>query len=830
MEALRHSAELALTGHGQMVAVIAEPGVGKSRLFHEFKLISQSEWITLEAFSVSHGKATAYLPMIDLLHAYFAIERGDDMRRRRENVAGKVVMLDRSLADTLPYLFALLGLSEGDDQLAQMGPEIRRRRMHEAIKRILQRESLNQPLMLIFEDLHWIDGETQGLLDLLVDSLATARILLLVNYRPEYRHEWSGRTYYAQLRLDPLGRENAQEMLSSLLGEQPGLVPLKRFIIERTEGNPFFMEETVRALVDDGALVSNGAMHLMKPVTELKIPSTVQAILAARIDRLPAAEKELLQTLAVIGREPSLELIKQVTGKSEGQLDPGLSNLQIGEFIYEQPSVEGTAYIFKHALTQQVAINSLLAERRRNIHEQAARAIEAIYVSQLADHYTDLAHHYLRSSDALKALRYTHLAAEQAVDRGAFPEAATMIKAALELLEQLPEESELLRSEFALRSIQIIVQRALYGMSSLETEPVIRRMCELGEKIGGREELLRGLIILSFLYLTRGEANRGLEVARRCVSLADSVQDARLRADAHLRAGLVALSCGKLREVVTHIEDAMRHAAEANPSLSTFGFSLKISSLTALARTRQLLGHSGEAIKLAEQALRQARESKRLFELGLALSVMEASLRCFRREPEILRLRTEEAITLSEQNGLAEWLHLGRFFHGWSLAELGQLEHGIAEMEAGIVGFRQIGGTADHQYAIALLACSYARIGRIVKALEILDECLARIELTAAKLTHSEILRLKGELLRMRDAGATEEAEICFRSALDVARAQEAKWWELRTSVSLARLLRDTNRSDEARSMLAGIYNWFTEGFELPDLKEAKALLDELRS
>jgi predicted ATPase len=215
--------------------------------------------------------------------------------------------------------------------------------------------------MVIIEDLHWIDGETQALLNLLVDAIGNARVLLLVNYRPEYRHEWGSRTYYTQLRLDPLGRESAEQMLDYLLGEEQALGALKRLIIERTEGNPFFMEEIIQALVDEGVLQRNGAVTLTKPLGDLKIPLTVQAMLAARIDRLPSAEKELLQTLAVIGKEPALELIKRVTGKREEQLDPMLTNLQLGEFIYEQPSIGRPEYIFKHALTQEVAYNSLLA-------------------------------------------------------------------------------------------------------------------------------------------------------------------------------------------------------------------------------------------------------------------------------------------------------------------------------------------------------------------------------------------------------------------------------------------------------------------------------------
>jgi len=319
-----------------------------------------------------------------LLHGYFRIAGEDDERTRREKVAGKITILERSLEDTLPYLFNLLSIVESGDPLAQMDGQLRKRRTLEAIKRILLRESLNQPLMLIFEDLHWIDEATQDLLNLLADSLGTAKILLLVNYRPEYSHQWNSKTYYMQLRLDPLGKESADEMLSALLGDGKDLIPLKRLIIERTEGNPFFMEETVQVLLDEGALVHDGsAVKLTQSLDTLKIPPTVQGILAARIDRLPAEAKELLQTLAVIGREFPLSLIRAVLTKTDDVLSAPLNDLQLREFIYEQPSVGEAEYIFKHALTQEVAYNSVLIERRKQLHERIGAALEVLYGSSL---------------------------------------------------------------------------------------------------------------------------------------------------------------------------------------------------------------------------------------------------------------------------------------------------------------------------------------------------------------------------------------------------------------------------------------------------------------
>jgi class 3 adenylate cyclase len=337
LHALKAALELAKAGRGQIVATVGEPGVGKSRLYYEFKAISQSGCMVLEAFSVSYGKASTYLPVIDLLRNYFDISPGDDERKRREKVTGRVVALDRSLEDTLPFLFSLLGIVEADDAIAQIDGQIKKRRTHEAIKRILLRESLDQPLVVIFEDLHWMDGESEALLNLLADSIGTAKILLLVNYRPEYSHSWGSKTYYTQLRLDPLGPDNAEEMLTSLLGEGDDLVPLRRLIIEKTEGTPFFMEETVQMLLDEDSLVHNGTVKLARPLAELKIPATVQAILASRIDHLTTSEKELLQTLAVIGREFATSLVREVTRQSDDDLDRMLTGLQLGEFIYSNP-------------------------------------------------------------------------------------------------------------------------------------------------------------------------------------------------------------------------------------------------------------------------------------------------------------------------------------------------------------------------------------------------------------------------------------------------------------------------------------------------------------
>jgi predicted ATPase len=416
---MRRALEQSLAGHGQIVAVVAEAGTGKSRLFYEFKATIPAECKILEANSVSHGKASAWLPVLELLRGYFGITETDDAASRRDKVRTVLAALDQALEDTLPYLFGLLGIVEGPDPHAQMDARIKRQRTLDAIKRIILRDSLQQPLVLIFEDLHWIDEQTQGLLDLLADSVASSRMLLLFNYRPEYHHGWANKSYYSQMRLEPLAGADGAAMLTTLLGEADELTPLKRLIAERTEGNPFFIEEIVTGLFEDGVLVRNGRVSITRSLSQLRLPPTVQGMLAARVDHLPRPQKDLLQTLAVIGRESRLRLVRQVTSADEALLSQDLAELRAAEFIYEEPMAGDTEFVFKHALTQEVAYNSLLIERRKLLHEQIAHALESLFPSQMDDHLTELAHHYSHTDDVGKAVEYLGRAGEQALQRSA---------------------------------------------------------------------------------------------------------------------------------------------------------------------------------------------------------------------------------------------------------------------------------------------------------------------------------------------------------------------------------------------------------------------------
>ena len=820
MDSLKRAAEQAKAGRGQIVAAMAEAGVGKSRLFFEFKAISQSGWMVLETFSVSHGKASAYFPVIDLLRNYFDISATDDERKRREKVTGRVLALDRSLEDTLPYLFSLLGIVEGDDPLAQMDGQIKKRRTLEAIKRILLRESLNQPLIVIFEDLHWIDDETQGFLNLLAESIGTARILLLVNYRPEYSHQWNSKTYYTQLRIDPLGEESADEMLTALIGDGAEVAPLKRLIIERTEGNPFFMEETVQVLLDEGALVRDGtSARLTKALGELKIPPTVQAILAARIDRLSADEKDLLQTLAVIGKEFELSLVRAVTAKSDDDLNRILNDLQLSEFIYEQPAVGDLEYTFKHALTQEVAHNSILSERRKLLHERIGAAIESLGAASLDDHINELARHYGRSGNVRKALEYLGLAGQQAHRRLAHSEAIVHLNAALQLLKSLPEDDERRREEASLQITFAEAAAAARGPADDEVGAALARARDLCTQLGDTRRTFRVLLGLRFFYNFKSQWQSDLETSQQLFALAE-----REPAPARLLWANTALGesleyQGRHRDARAHLEKAIA-LIPAIAEHTVFPVAdPRIAALDVLGDVLWCLGFPDQALARCREALTLARKLGRPFPLCSAYSGVCTVYRD-RGEVSALEEAANELRVLADEHGFGLYREEGTYWRAWCLVKKGSMEEGLNEVQRSLAARRAVGLAGGGALFDAFEA--YRKLRRFDEALALLDQT------TWTPRFSSAVRRVRGELQLEAGRCSEREAEDLFRDAIRIARSEEARSFELLATTSLARLLAKQGHRNEARAMLADIYNWFTEGFDTADLKDAKALLDQL--
>jgi class 3 adenylate cyclase/tetratricopeptide (TPR) repeat protein len=837
MEQLAQALVLARDGHGQIVAAIAEAGVGKSRLFHEFKLRSQSGCLVLEAFSVSHGKASAYLPVVELLKGYFRIADQDDERTRREKVTGKVLALDRALEGALPHLFALLGISSGDASLDEMDPSIRRRRTREAVRSLILRESLDQPILLIFEDLHWVDAETEALLNLMADSIGTARILMMVNYRPEYRHNWGNKTYYTQLRLDPLGQNNAAELLSELLGEGAELAPLRTTIIERTEGNPFFMEEMVQVLFDQGVLARNGKVSIAKPLASIQIPPTVKGILAARIDRLSAGDKDLLQTLSVIGKEFPMGLMRRVVKKTDDELDAMLGNLQLGEFIYEQPAFPESDYTFKHALTQEVAYDSILSERRKTIHDRTATALEEMFSETLDDHLADLAHHYNRGGNAAKAIEYLRRAAEQAGVRSAYSDAIGYAHEALRWIAAMPESRERDQSELKIRMMLGPLIVATQGFSSPEMVGNLERAQELCGRAGETPAIYGVLFAIWSFEHASGRLRESRITAERLLAMAERSQGHAnsdlATAGAHNAMGATQLWLGEFPAACEHLtissnifeRDIPRYLpmmqAPVIPGRCHLAWALHIAGQPE--RARQLM------VETDELAVRLGRPFSLAFSHLYSIVLMH-----FRLEYGEVRPRSEALIELARENGFPYWLAAGKMCLARTVAgeahfsgDQAAMNSGLAMLNEAVENLAASGADLIYSFSFVLLAEVYVAMKRPDDGLRVLDQAAQRCEQMDHRLLEAEIHRLRGEtMLLFPDRAA--DAERCFRRAIEVAQKSGTLSWELRAATSFARLLASIGKRDEARAALNTAFAKFTEGFQTYDLIQAKSILDEL--
>ena len=609
-EALQQALERAGAGHGQVVAIVGEAGVGKSRLVYEVIHSHHTQgWLVLESASVSYGKATPYFPVLDLLKRYTQVEERDDTRTIRARVTGQVLSLDEALQETIPAFLWLLDALPAEHPLLTLEPPQRRRRTLDALKRVLVRESQVQPLLLVFEDLHWIDSETQALLDTLVEGLPTTRLLLLVNYRPEYQHGWGSKTYYTQLRLDPLPPVSAAAFLHTLLGDDPSLAPLTRLLSARTGGNPFFLEESVRTLVETQVLVGeHGAYRLTQALASLQVPATVQAVLAARIDRLSPEEKRLLQTAAVIGTEVPLPLLQAIAALPEDELHRGLARLQAAEFLYETSLFPEPAYTFKHALTHEVAYGSLLQERRRTLHAGIVEASETLYGDRLTEQVERLAYHAVRGEVWEKALRYSRQAGARALARSANQEAVTYFEGALAALQHLPDSSDQHAQAIDLR---FDLCRALLSLGAFaRIFALLQEAIALAE--AGHDQQRLGLAYRQLInhFLNMGDPVRALDVGQRALALATRLDDVALQLGTRFALARVYGDLGDYRQAVdlcrnivaTHTDDLLTQLFDTlGPSATRVRTSMA-SNLAELGAFAEGLVDVSEAIHIAQAA------------------------------------------------------------------------------------------------------------------------------------------------------------------------------------------------------------------------------------
>src|SRR5215813_14071539 len=535
IEVFRKLMEEAGSGQGQILAMVGEAGLGKSRLVHEFTRHQlRPGWLVLEGTSVSYGKATPYFPLIEMLHRYFQIADGEGSEGIQDRVVRHILELDPVLKDVIPPILSLLGalpdevhppapwtqfkeVVDATERYLGMDPQERRRYTFEAIKRVLIRESQRQPLLIVFEDLHWIDSETQAFLDSFVESLPLARIVLLVDYRPEYSHGWGDKSYYTQIRVDPLQPAGAEELLQYLLGRNKDLAPLKELLMHRTEGNPFFAEESVRSLVETGVLV--GEKWAYRPglrIDEIRIPNTIQNVLADRIDRLPVTLKHLLQTAAVIGVVFPFRLLRSVAELPEDELYACLAKLQSAEFIHETNLFPEVEYSFKHALTNEVAYGALLHDRRTWLHARTVGALEMIAGGNLNDYVETLAHHAFEGELWEKAVFFLRQAAAKATKRLANVETVAFLKRALESLGKLSKNQQNIERAI---DIRLDLRNALFLIGEFESlYNYLREAESLAETLGDQRRLGRVLNFLVSYFGLTGKHDQAIIHGRRALS------------------------------------------------------------------------------------------------------------------------------------------------------------------------------------------------------------------------------------------------------------------------------------------------------------------------
>jgi class 3 adenylate cyclase/tetratricopeptide (TPR) repeat protein len=798
MEQLRAAFEGVRRGHGEVVAVVGEPGVGKSRLFHE---LTHSHRVagcrTLQTSAVSYGQATSYLPVIDLLKNYFRIDERDDTRSIRAKATGHLLTLDEALKDVVAPVLWLLDALPEEDGLRDLEPPQRRQLTLDAVKRLLLRESQVQPLVLVLEDLHWIDSETQALLDSLVESVPAAPVLLLVNYRPEYSHGWTGKTYYRQLRIDPLPPESAVELLQALVGDGAELLPLKGLLIERTEGNPFFLEESVRTLVETGALAGErGAYHLIKDAQAIQVPATVQALLAGRVDRLPPAEKRLLQAASVIGKDVPFALLQAIVEDAEEDLRQGLAHLQAAEFLYEAHFFPELEYTFKHALTHEVAYASLLQERRMALHLSILETLERRPADQPSEEVEGLARHALGADAWDKAARYLQQAARRAMARSSYGAAAGLLREALRALERLPETPDTLAQAI---DIRLELRLALIPLGQYQDVLAVMRDAEgLATRLGDPARLGRVLAdICARLRNVAGEHLKAIEVGQRALAIAAETGDRELEREAQYRTGQAYFAIGDFGQALDLLSRCAEGAGGGHDLRSPLFASW---SHSWLALTLSSVGRFVDAGSHAQEALRIAEDADHPFTLAEALTGV-ASVCLAQGDLGRAIDALERARVLTIASNLQPWAILARL--GYACAISARAAKGRDLLEEVIQNATTMSSLGvGRAMQLAWLGEAYLLEGRLDDALQRAQQALSMAQRHQERSHEAWSLRLLGEIVSRRDPPAVETAEAYYQEALALAGELGMRPLVAHCHFHLGKLFRKTAQHEQAREHL----------------------------
>jgi tetratricopeptide (TPR) repeat protein len=766
-------------------------------------------WLVLQAGSVSYGKATSYLPVIDLLKGYFGIEDRDEPRTAREKVTGKLLTLDRALEGELPALLSLLDMPTDDLQWSTLDPAQRRRRTLESVKRLLLRESQVQPLLVVFEDLHWIDSETQSILDELVESLPAARLLLLVNYRPEYQHAWATHTYYGQLLLNPLPAEGAEQLLTALLGSDAGLEPLTHKLIAQTEGNPFFLEESVRTLIETGAFTGErGAYQLARSLPAIQVPATVQDVIAARIDRLCAKDKTLLQTASVLGKDVPLVLLQAIAEIAGDELHAAIGRLRAAEFLYEVEFFPDIEYTFKHSLTHQVAYGSLLQDRRGGLHVRIVEAIERMYPDRLAEQVDRLAHHAFVGEDWAKAVTYLKQAGAKSLARSAHREAIRCFEEALRALIHIPESRETVEQAIDLR---FDLRNALVPLVEWgRIEKYLQEAEALARKFNDQHRLAAVSGYMSGLHLTHGRATDVRRFVKEVEAIGASLRDIPLQVAGryyHVWLGtLLGDYRGTERLCRTLINDLSGDLSRNHFGLVAYP---AVVAHTFLARALAELGMFGEGHDHGQEAVRLAESLDHPFSLIWACLNL-GHLESLRGEFSQAIMPVERAVALSNDWHIAYLTPIALATLGHVYAQSGRIEEGVSRLQQALADYAS--AEIGYQLSMSMVQLGEAHLlgGRVKEAWDIGTRAVALARECGERGHEAWAHYLLGEVVSHRDSPDLAAAEAHYDTSTALALELGMRPLIAHCSFSLGKLYRGVGDRRTAQHLTTAM-NQFQE-------------------
>ena len=795
MGVLREALDRVRSGESHVVGLVGEVGVGKSRLLREF---ARAPWLgdclVLESGSVAYGSATAYKPGVEILRRYFRIETGDDARVAQEKVAGKLLMLDRSLEDAVTPLLAVVGALPDDSPFRTLAAAERRQRAAAAILQLMQRESATRPVVLVFEDLQWAHQQTRRALDVVVSALPPG-ILLIVSYRPEYDDGWLGRPNYARIHVDPLPPAIARELLATLLGAASDLFPLTRRLIERTGGNPLFLEECVRSLVETRALAGErGAYRLIAPPTTLEMPPTVQAVLAARIDRLSPADKRLLQSAAVIGEDVQVDLLAELARLTPADLRMALAHLERAELLVERWGAAASEYRFTHSLTHSVAYETLLHERRRQLHAEIVTTMERLYKDHLNDRLDRLAHHAFRGEVWDKAATYLHRAGVRSLATFAGREAVGYLEQALQALSHLPDGPAARQQAI---DIRLELRNALipYGQHS-EIFAHLREAQRLAESLDDPQRLGRVLSSLSNHYWNVGVPDLALEAGRRALELAEASGDLPLQIVGNFSMGGTHRGLGNYRDCIRYMQ---RVIALLDRDL-TYEFFGQHGLPAVLARSHLVwslaeLGQFREATSAAEESIGIAEATQHAYTLSHAYLGMGGVL--------VRQGRFQSAIPILER-GLASSEHAPFLFPplaadlAVALGRTGDVVRGLGLAEQAVDRARTMGRFGRLPLLVTHLADLSLMAGRPADALRLATDALAQAAAQKERGNQVYALRLLGKVAVYSPEVDTTRAEEHLGQAIALAEELGMRPLRARCHLLLGQLARATGAAPAA--------------------------------